>query len=536
MMPYWALGGMATIVSIFLMENMSYSLLEKAQELQIAQVISRSAMIAGGSVDNARLLASAANVDFNALSRNTQASVSEAKIDALDKMNKTQRRDEIYSTAALTSSVKSLPFEEINRSLSLDTRTRSSTADKVVKLVHPLNIIMAVEASPDNYSSVSRAINAFYTAAGREINAGIKMKVSVIPYSYRVNQGGYCYTGIGRGDDFSFQWWEDYYMQQENLNRAQQNLRDAQNSLSYTYRAIENYNEQIKQATKKQQDLDPGSKEYLQLSRQIRNINASLLDANSRIPSLQLTVNNNDYAVKQQARLVEQMEKQPQYKIYLSLSKHYSRAGDNYRLFSDYLDRFSNQGSYSMPETRYYAAANQLTLPPNYYRSLAVQRSRYFGDSTSCPAAQVRTDLTNLSAIRSAVGSIDYAGQYIQTLEGLLWAGRTVFSRNNGNTRNVVMLFVSDKKDTTEPDKLPGVGNTCSGIRSLLANGNVAKLLVITANKNGRKKFERQGCATQWANDTGYIVLDDITKDFSNALQEKFLQAMTQESTSRSAM
>ncbi len=533
-MPLWAIGGMMVVISIFWVENYSSTIMETTREMRLTSVVTRTSMVERGTMTaNAERLAEAAGADMNQATHAFSAELQEATLEDLQELKENKRISELLATKSNVSQNVNVPFEEINKTISLDPEIRISTADNAVKVFRPLNVIIAVEASSLNRSNVMQARAALISSLSRLYAEAPATRATVIPYSFRVNSGGKCYTGIARSDAFSFAWWENFFAQEDyltalenNLRNAEENLRSLKVEIDYNKQVIIYLNNELSQ-------YSPGTQEYKELTERIKNHQQAMKNAEAMLPMANEEIKIAKENVDAQKEVIEDLKQQQQYIDYLPLAKHYAKRYGNYSLLDDYTDDFANSGIFSITQSDFERAAKAIYQSTDYLSSLAVKRGVYFGDAGTCPASTVKYGLTTSQNVNSALSGIDFTANKIKSLEGILWAGRTAFSASRGMARNVIILFASDMKEIIDPDEVTGIRQSCAAIKAGFINNKSAKLIVVTQNQDGRDKFEELSCATKWFSDPGYINLEDIDSESTPTLEEQFNFIFSQESTTR---
>lgn len=533
-MPLWAIGGMMVVISIFWVENYSSTIMEKTREMRLTTVVTRASMVERGTMTaNAERLAEAAGANMNQATHAFSAELQEATLEDLQELKENKRVSELLATKSNVNQNVNVPFDEINKTVGLDPEVRISTADNAVKVFRPLHVIIAVEASSLNRANVMQARAALMSSLSRLYAEAPATRTTVIPYSFRVNSGGKCYTGIARSDAFSFVWWENFFAQEDYLAELANTLRMAEEYLGRLNAEIDYSNQMIIYLNNELSQHDPGTQEYKELTEQISYYQQEIRLAEAMLPMANENIKIAKENVDAQKEVIDNLKQQQQYIDYFPLAKHYAKRYDNYYLLDDYTDNFANSGIFSITQSDFERAAKTTYQSAEYLSSLAVKRGVYFGDAGTCPASTVKYGLTSSQNVNSALSGIDFSTNKIKTLEGLLWAGRTAFSASRGMARNVIILFASDTKEVIDPDEVTGIRQSCAAIKTGFINNKSAKLIVVTQNQDGRDKFEELSCATQWFTDPGYINLEDINNESTPTLEEQFNFIFSQESTTR---
>jgi len=530
LMPLWAIGGMMVMISIFWVENTSFSILDKLRNIHITSAVARTSLIDHGRSQTAlnEIVSASGTSPFNYTQKFKYASVED-----MEELKDNDRLQEIISARTNTSQTTTVPFETLNDSLHLSKHLNITSLDNTVKVLHPLNIHLAVESTPENKPNMSRVSQPLYNAIKRLTGDAADTRVNIIPYSYRVNNAGRCYTGINRGDDFSFVWWENAFREEDLLTSYKSQLTSAKNNFSSTNSSIVTLDRKLADLKKEQAKYKPGTEEYAELQKQIDSVNNQLTSLTNSLPQLEASIDNAQEKVDKQTKVVEDLQASENYIKFLPLAQHYAKRYQNYRYFEDYTDEVANQGDFSMPEENYSQSASKITLSPTVHYALSVSRNNYFGDTNTCPSTVVSSNMSSPESVKSALNSIDYSGKDLLALEGLLWAGRSFFSGSSSLTRNVVIMFISGKDDSIDPETLAGVQEACTTIKNTFSSGKVSKLVVVAPDADAADNYVALQCATSWNNDTGFIFLDNYVDDFDKEIETRFIHYFSQESTTR---
>ncbi|MCE3116606.1 hypothetical protein LXD80_12460 [Enterobacter sp. ASE] len=530
--PLWAIGGLLLVISIFWVENFTWVMLYKYRDFQLTNTLARASLLENaGSSSNLQKIASAAGAEPG--KQVFSQGAMPTSLEDLDKLIEDERLEELLTLNFNFTENLEVPFTSLNHDVGIPETSSLSTEDQTVKVFRPIHVILAVEASTNNKSTMSQVVTPLTNALQRLVKAAKDSRFSIVPYSYRINYSGKCYTGIERGDDFDFSWWERFFGEEERLSSLKNSLSSAKNRLNNTYNTISSKRSQINALKKQQQELEAGTAEYNDIQEQINQLEDDISDLQDNIPDLQYAIEQAQEKVDQQQDVVDELKESEQYVDYLELAKHYAKRYRNYKYFEDYNDTIANSGLYSITKDNYLAAAGNITSSPEWLSKLAVTRNKYFGDTTTCPSTSVSYNLDSASNVRNAINSIDYSGPNLLSLEGLLWAGRTIYGKPSSLMRNVVLLFISDKEEQNDPEELPGVSEACSTLKNTYRDNKASKLVIVGASQDAIDKFSRFSCATSWYSDAGTIALDEIEGDFNDELEERFTFYLSQESTTK---
>lgn len=532
LMPLWAIGGMMVVISIFWVENYSFAIMEKTREIRLASVVSRASIVERGNVtSNLERLVDATGVKINQNDPTISAQFRQATLENLQELKDKKRKSEIFSSRVNVGHEFTVPFEKVNQSIGIDPVMRMSATENPVKVLKPLNVILAIEASNQNKANVMQAKTALINSISRLYNEAPDTRTTIVPFSFRVNQEGKCYTGIMRSDEFSFSWWENFFSLEEYITQLEKQLKNEYEYLDSLKYRITYYIQMASIASDSREKHSPGTQEYKELTEAIEYYQSNINYYERMVPITEENIQQLKEKIADQKKVIEELKEDEQFVNYLPLAKHYANKFTNYTLLEDYTDSFANAGIFSIKENDFLTSADYFNKNADYLSYLSVKRNKYFGDTETCPVSSIKSNLVNTQSVNSILSSIDFSGNKIMTLEGLLWAGRTAFSR--GMSRNVIIFFASDIKDAVDPDNISGVKESCAAITSEFINGKSVKLIIVTQSQKGREKFEKFNCATKWFSDKGYITLEDYDNDATLTLEDTFNSIFSQESATR---
>lgn len=530
--PLWAIGGLLLVISIFWAENYGWTFLSKYRQLQLTNSLVRSSLLEnGGSTDNLQKLVAASGI--NAENQTFSQVVNISSLEELNTLPKERRLAEPLTAQLKSASTLKMPFIEVNTNMGLSDSVTLVTRDQSVKVFRPLNVIIAVESTQLNKSSMARVIPPLSNALQRLADATKTSRFTVIPYSYRVNVSGKCHTGIGRGDDFDFSWWESFFSADDVLASSINTLDTYSKKLASANSSISSKNMEVIRLRKEQEELEPSSPEYKALQDKIDKLNSEITDLQNTIPQLQENIDNAQKNKDEHQRVIDNLKSSVQYIDYFELAKHYAKRYGNYKYFADYNDVFANSGKFSITNENYISAAKNLTITPESLSKLAVTRNKYFGDTTTCPSSQPSYNLSSVNTVRNTLNAIDFSGTESLSLEGVVWAGRSIYGKSSSFIRNIIFLFISDKEEMNDPTTLPGVSTACSTLKNAYSNKIASKLVVVGSDSRAIEKFTRLSCPTSWYKDVGAIALNELNGNFSEELEARFAFYLSQESTTK---
>ncbi|MGN8010284.1 hypothetical protein [Enterobacter sp. 22325] len=530
--PLWAIGGLMLVISIFWAENYSWTFLNKYRQLQLTNSLARASLLENaGSSGNLKKLVEASG--GNAAKQTFSQVANISTVVELNTLPKEKRLAEPLTVQLKSMATLDMPFTAVNKNLGLPDSEPLVTRDQSVKVFRPLNVILAIESSQFNKSSMARVITPLSNALQRLSDAAQTSRFTIIPYSYRINVSGKCYSGIERGDDFNFMWWENFFAADDAQTSSLNSLDTAKIKLANANSSISSKKLEVTRLNEEQKEFDVSSQEYKEIQDKIDLLKSEINDLQNDLPQLKENVNNAQKNNDEKKAIVDNLKSSVQYADYLALAKHYAKRYSNYKYFADYNDVFANSGIYSITSDNYLSAAKKLTASPEYLSQLAVTRNKYFGDTTTCPSSQVRYNLTSVSTVRNTLNDIDFSGTETLSLEGIIWAGRSVYGKSSSLIRNVVFIFISDKDEMNDPTTLPGVSNACSTLKNAFSNKIASKLVVVGSDSRSIEKFTHLSCPTTWYQDVGVIALDELNGNFSEELEARFAFYLSQESTTK---
>lgn len=536
MIPLWAIGGTFVILSILWVDNVSWALLEKVRQMSNADALTRIAMIEEGAPSsNAAKIFSAVSAKDNTATYRLDAVVNYPDLETIDENVADGRLMSPFSNTATAYKTAEVPFAEASKTIGVDKKITISTLDRSLKLIKPINIIVAVENTRDNRYNFTQAQQPLVNALSRLYNQAPSSRVSVVPYSFRVNYGGYCYTGINRGDKFDFSWWEKFLERYDDAILKEDALLAAQKALDDALKSIKENNEKLDEFKKELSGYDPGSEQHSNLSKEIKALEKVIKDLEQTIPQLEKDLEDAKEESEKQKDLMESLEDHQLYDTYRPLALHYARNYDNYKILEDYTDEFANNDGYRIDETNFLSSAVNINVIPQYLTKLAVKRNGPFSDADTCPPVSVISSLSNIRSVRSVFSSLTFSNEKIMSLEGVLWAGRLANTMNAPGLRNVIILFASAKDDVLDDNKLLGVGESCNAIKQSYYNRRSTKIVFVVKDRDAMEKFSRLDCATKLSGKPGFIIQDEIVDNFSEQMELNFMYLFSQESTSRDA-
>ena len=548
--PFFAIGGAIVLICVFWVDNISYSVLEKSRQISNADALTRVSLIGEGlNDDNANKILSAVSAEDSTASYQFTS-----KIDFLNLKEIVSSSANIHSitpirNSASTSKSVEVPFADINESIGNDRNVNINTYDRSIKLIKPINVIIAIENTPENKNNVNLVRQPLIQMVTKLFYNAYGSRVSIIPYSFRVNLDYYCYTGISRGDKFSFKWWENFYYEEEILKRMIHKLREAELDVTWVGNIVRENEKNLESLRAQLANATPGTPQYNSISVSLAQLGRNNNDANIKIVQSKAAIDKLNKEIPGQQSKVDSMMQSEQYEKYLPLANHYNIHEDNYPLLEDYNDVFANSNGYSISREDFSHSASDVTSAPDSLSDLAVKTVGFFADTytDTCPSVPVVNDSHDYNLIKDTILSIPFDNKKLKSLEGILWAGRMANNSSGTNRRSLILVFASDKKESlggkgnsdAAQAELQAIQNSCAAIQSSWYRRNAIKIVFIVPDQEAKKKFLDLQCATPQKDDAGYIVLDDIKptpgQSISDTIEARLLYLISQESTSRDA-
>lgn len=537
MIPLWAIGGCMVFLSIFWVDNTSWTLLEKIRQMSHADTLTRIAMIEEGASDrNSEKILSAVSAPDNTAYYKFDSNLEQPNLETIDGRVYDGLLMSPFSNMATSSKTVAVPFVDVNKSIDVSEKVKFKSTDRALKLFKPINVIIAVENTQENRENFYQARQPLINAIRRLYQQAPASRVSLIPYSFRVNYLGRCYTGIERGDEFDFPWWEIYLDRVDASNLKEDALLAALAALEGAENKIKENNESVEKLKESLKDHDPGTADYQKIKNDIEKLVTLIKNIEETIPQLEKNLQEAEEESNQQKDIMESLEDHKLYDKYRFLAMHYAKKFDNYKLLEDYKDDFANSGIYKIDESNFLNSAARINvIEPYYLRRLAVWRNGPFSDSDTCPSVGVAGEMNNIGTVSSALSNLNFSNDKLMSLEGILWAGRQATSKTASGSRNVILLFTSDKEDVLDDNRLLGVSESCRAIKQSYINHRSSKIIFVVKNREAMDKFSKLNCATEIGGKSGFIVQDEIYDNFSEQMELNFMYLFSQESTTRDA-
>lgn len=535
MTPLWAIGGCVVLLSILVVDNVSWSLLEKIRQMSSADTLTRVAMIEEGMPDtNVDKILSAVGATDSTAFYKFENNVDYPDLETIDEQVDDGRMMSPFSSVATSYKTASVPFAGINDSLGLSEKVRFSTTDRAMKLFKPVNIIIAVENTPENIENFSQARTPLINALRRLFKQAPSSRVSLVPYSFRINYRNSCYTGIERGDNFDFSWWEMYYNNSDKNKMTEYAQLVAMTVLEKNKKDISDSTDKLNALNASLEAHNQGTEEYHNISEKIDALKIHISNVEEIIPQLEKNLDSATNENDKQKEIMQSLENSKQYGDFRPLALHYGKNSYNYKLLEDYTDEFANSNGYRIDEGNFLSSSVKLAgMLPQSLDKLAVKRNGMFSDNDTCPSVSVVNEMSSASQVSAAFSRLDFNNNKVMSLEGLLWAGRQANSINLPGSRNVIIFFASEKDDVLDENRMLGVSKSCNTIKDLYFNQRSSKIIFVVKNLAAMAKFNKFNCATKTSGAPGYIVQDDIDDNFSEQMELNFMYLFSQESTTR---
>lgn len=345
MVPLWAIGGLMVVISFLWVDNTSYFLFEKIKQLNIAQASARMSLLQGGE-ENATLalVARAVDVQDSSASYQSYGSVSGETVKQLDNRLNMKRLNQPLENYFDARKSVDVPFTEANRAVGISSRADFSTVDRSVKLLRPLDVVIAVEDTPATHATFNMSRQALMNALTRLYQQAPNSRTFIVPYGWRINQGGRCYTGIARGDDFSFVWWEQFFQAEQRLEMAVKALQTARDSYANALWIISELQSNIalwqNSMNNPDENSDTGSGNILpapppDYPGMIADACAQIKDLQISLPQREKQIDDMQGQVKERTDELNRLKDSAQYHDYLPLANHYAINYSNYQQLED---------------------------------------------------------------------------------------------------------------------------------------------------------------------------------------------------------
>lgn len=407
------------------------------------------------------------------------------------------------------------------------------------KKISNVNLILVVSDSVNNKELVTNFKTPLKDAISYVLD-NVSSTISIIPYSYRLNIKGRCYTESKRSDGFSFIWWDSYFTQESIRNDLFNELENLKNSLSQVESDINKNKEIISSKTEEMnQEEDPELKDEIQ--KEIDNAQENLDSLYDKKDTLTDEISDvtEDYEKAQEE--LDNLKNTDTYDKYNLLGYHYSNSSGNYEFIDNFYDPFLIANNYNYTSNDALDSVSNSTLPiDNYYQLSIDKNNTYFGNSNTCPQAEVSLSQQSLNDYDHIMSSLEFKAQDVSPFQGFSAALKLAF--NGNEKRTIVIYMVDNKEEYISEQDLPSNSESnfkyistksCQLIKSMYKNNIAAKNIFLARSKETYDKNFIFGCdVDNMFNDqnSGIVFYEDSDNkaDLSSRIIYKLLQESSQ--------
>ncbi|AUI85071.1 hypothetical protein BS333_00990 [Vibrio azureus] len=405
---------------------------------------------------------------------------------------------------------------------------------KTIRAKHyeDLNIIVTIsDDSETKYlvNSVKYSLNNALKVLFEHTNSNL----TVVPFGYRININGKCWTTFPRGDGFSFQWWEAYYAQLDILDALEQQQQNIDNLIANTRHQIEQKQarideiDQLLATTDDPEEIDNLNAEKEALEDEIQELQRQLEDLLNQKEDI-------DNQVNDQQQTIEDLQSSPTFMKYNELADHYAKSGQNYLYIDNYFDAFLYDHSYDYTEDDARDDALVTEFKPGSLNKLSITKNKYFGNSQTCPSKAVIEETTSYRAFLSTVNQMSFSSPFVSPIQGVNYALKHSFLSNKANRTAVIHLtaLTDDKlseQDQKESDK-DILQQFCQTIKKDYIHDVSAKSIFIVNDDSNISEIESLECANLWHDQYSIINIDEFDDD--DLLTDRIAYELLQESSS----
>ncbi|CAE6959670.1 hypothetical protein ACOMICROBIO_LMKGKHOH_03761 [Vibrio sp. B1FIG11] len=405
---------------------------------------------------------------------------------------------------------------------------------KTIRAKHyeDLNVIIAISNDPRTRSIASEV--------KYEINDALKSlfdktnsTLTVIPYGYRINISGKCWSTFPRGDNFPFQWWERYFGELDVLktlenqkSSIENNISNANSQIAAKQRRINEINELLAETE------DPEEKDQLEAERE--RLEREIDDLYEDIEEYESDLEDKEEQIEDQEEVIAELESSPIYEEYKDLAYHYAKpnyGGANYLYLDNYFDEFLESNGYSYTDGDAISDSKRTNMAS--VDELKVTRNKYFGNSKTCPSQQALTNSSDYSKFLSIVNSMDFSDSFVSPIQGFNYSLKKAFNLDNKRTVVINITSLDDtylsEQDQKDEDK-DILSDFCSTVQNKYVNDVSAKSIFIIDTNSNLDDIEALDCTNAWNKSTGIIDIDEIDED--EKLTDRISYELLQESSS----
>lgn len=434
----------------------------------------------------------------------------------------------------MTTSLSMQQHRKLTPGLSSVNDDSFSVDAKTIRAKHyeDLNVIVAVSNDPKTRSIVNQVKYAVNDAL-KSLFDKTNSTLTVVPYGYRINVDGKCWTTFPRGDGFSFQWWEIYFGELDVLKKLQQEKSSIQSSISNANSQIAAKQKRINEINKELAEAeDPEIKDQLEaekerLQREIENLYSNIEDYESDLA-------DKEDQIEDQQQVIEDLESTETYKEYKDLAYHYAKTsygGSNYLYLDNYFDQFLEANSYNYTDGNAISDSSKTSMAN--VNDLRVTKNKYFGNSKTCPSQLVQAKSTDYRKFLSVVNGMDFSDSFVSPIQGFNYSLKKAFNLDNKRTvvihiTSLVDTYLSEQDQKDEDKDI--LANFCRTVQKKYINDVSAKSIFIVDANSNFDDIEALNCANTWNKSTGIIDIEEVDED--EKLTDRISYELLQESSS----
>lgn len=359
--------------------------------------------------------------------------------------------------------------------------------------------------------------------------------ITMVPYGYRVNINGKCWSTFPRGDGFQFQWWEMYFGELDVLEDLENQKSAIKNSISNAHAQISSKRRRINEINKELAETkDPAEKDRLEAEQE--RLESEIEDLYANIADFESDLEDKEEQIEDQKEFIEELESDPRYEKYKDLAYHYAKpnyGGANYLYLDNYFDEFLESNDYNYTDSDAISDSQLTNMSTASVEDLKVTKNKYFGNSRTCPNQQVLSKSNDFSKFFSIVSSMDFADSFVSPVQGFNYSLKQAFNLDNKRTIVINITSLDDsylsEQDQKDEDKNILMG-FCRTVQKKYVNEVSAKSIFIIDSSSNIDDIEALDCTNLWNKSTGIIDIDEIYEDES--LTDRISYELLQESSS----
>ncbi|GEM76014.1 hypothetical protein [Vibrio sagamiensis] len=435
---------------------------------------------------------------------------------------------------SVVSTVNLTQHRKLTQTLPNALEDRFEVETKTIRAKHyeDLNVIVTIaDDSETKYlaNSVKHSLN----NALKVLFDHTDSNLTVVPFGYRINIGGKCWTTFPRGDDFSFQWWEDYYAQLDMLNDLKQQQRNIDNLIANARRQIEQKQarideiDQLLATTDDPEEIDNLNAEKELLENEIQELERQLEDLLNQKEDI-------DNEVNDQQQVINDLESSQTFIKYHELAEHYAKSGQNYLYIDNYFDVFLDDNSYPYTSDDAINDASRTEFDQSLLSELSITKNKYFGNTQTCPSKAVVEETTSYRVFLSTVNQMNFRAPFVSPIQGVNYALKHSFLSNKANRTAVIYLTALTDEKLSDQDQKESekdiLKQFCQTIKTDYINHVSAKSIFIVNDDSNISDIESLECANLWHEKYSIINIDEFDDD--DLLTDRIAYELLQESSS----